>query len=152
MNQLKIKYYKSIFLRIKRGNNRGVFSNTKPLFVVSIIDSVSKGIAKDNIFKYPIEPVASIYSKNFQQYAPDEKETPFYMPFYHLSSEEFWHLQWNDEKSNLIAHSPSAKYLRENVKYASLDNALWDLLQNAEARTILRETIINHFLKSVKHS
>ena len=146
MNQLTIMYYKSIFIQIKRGNNRGVFSNAKPLFIISIIDYISKGFIKDNVFEYPIKPVELIYSKNFQQYAPNEKRTPFYMPFYHLSSENFWHLKWNDDNKKLIAHSPSAKFLRENVKYASFDNALWDLLQDADARSVLRKAVINHFL------
>ena len=41
--------------------------------------------------------------------------------------------------------TPSAKYLRENVQYASFDNALWDLLQDEETRNYFREVIINHF-------
>ncbi len=66
-------------------------------------------------------------------------------PFYHIKSDGFTNLVGYD--SNLeYTHTPSAKYLRENVKYATFDNALWDLLQDEQSRDILRKTIINHFL------
>ena len=149
MNQLKLMYYKSILLQIKRGSNRGVISNAKPIFIISIFDAISKGIVEENKINFSIEEIKSIYIDNYSQYAHLEKKTPFYMPFYHLSSEGFWHLQWNDGYPlTTVAHTPSAKYLRDNVKYGTLDNALWDLLQDAQARTILRETVINHFLKT----
>ena len=43
--------------------------------------------------------------------------------------------------------TPSAKLIRENVKYAYLDNALWDLLQEQEMRDYFRKIIIEHYLK-----
>lgn len=152
MNQLKLKYYKSVLLQIKRGNNRGIFSNAKPILVISIFDSISNGIIEENKIYFLTGNIESIYANNYLQYAPQEKKAPFYMPFFHLSSDEFWHLLWQDGcQPEIVAHTPSAKYLRENVKYATLDNALWDLLQDAQTRTILRDTIINYFFNSEKH-
>jgi predicted restriction endonuclease len=87
-----------------------------------------------------------IYKNNYQKYAHSENTTPIYIPLFHLSSEDYWHIKWKDGyKPATHAHTPSAKYLRENIEYAYLDNALWDLLQDEKARTILRESIVNHF-------
>ena len=38
------------------------------------------------------------------------------------------------------------KFVRENIEYAYLDNALWDLLQEPQIQQQLRETLVTHFL------
>jgi hypothetical protein len=42
--------------------------------------------------------------------------------------------------------TPSKAWLKENVSYASFDDDLWVLLQNAERRTRLRGFIVEHKL------
>ena len=65
-------------------------------------------------------------------------------PYYFMNSESFWHLKW---KENYIkTKAPSAKFIRDNIEYAYLDNALWDLLQEPEVRQQLREALVSHFL------
>lgn len=59
-----------------------------------------------------------------------------------MASDGFWHIEWKNQSETKI----SAKYLKENVKYARFDNALWDLLQDSESRQALREVIIKNFL------
>ena len=71
--------------------------------------------------------------------------TPYQYPLYFLENEDFYHLKWKDNK--VVTHTPSAKLIRENVKYAYLDNALWDLLQEKEMRDHFRRIIENHYLK-----
>jgi putative restriction endonuclease len=152
MNSLKVCYYKTIFLQIKRGNNRGVFSNAKPIFIISIFDCIEDKIFTENKINLSPDGIVPIYKDNYQKYAPLENITPVYMPFFHLSSEEYWHIKWKGGyKPTTHAHTPSAKYLRENIEYAHLDNALWDLLQDGNVRTVLRETVVNHFLKNTNN-
>ena len=43
--------------------------------------------------------------------------------------------------------APSAKFIRDNIEYAYLDNALWDILQNPDTRDYLKEKIINAYLQ-----
>ena len=71
----------------------------------------------------------------------------FLKPFYHLASSPFYHLIWKrDFESPSMSSSPSAKYLRENLLYAKLDDELWELLQDAENRDYIKQNIISRYL------
>ena len=45
-----------------------------------------------------------------------------------------------------MSSTPSAKYLREHLQYAKLDDELWKLLQDADNREYFRRNIINRYL------
>lgn len=139
---LKLKYYRTLLLQTKRGNSRGVMINAKPIFLIAVFDSVKGGRITENkiLFESNIkESYKSLYTK----FEPNRSITPFYKPFFFLQTDTYWHLTW---KNGNEKKCPSAKFLRENLLYASFDNALWDLLQDEECRNILRESVINHFL------
>ena len=46
----------------------------------------------------------------------------------------------------LNRHTPSAKYLREHLQYAKLDDELWELLQDAENREYFKQNIMNRYI------
>ena len=65
-----------------------------------------------------------------------------------MSSEPFYELVWKEgTRPPILSHTPSAKYLREHLAYAKLDDDLWALLQEAENREYLRQVIIDQYLK-----
>lgn len=74
---------------------------------------------------------------------------PFFIrPFFHLGSEPFYELVWNDGvKTPNMNRTPSAKFLRENLAYAKLDDDLWEILQDPINREYLRQAIIAKYLK-----
>ena len=45
-------------------------------------------------------------------------------------------------------HTPSPKFIKENIEYAFLDDGLWDLLQDKSVRNGFRELIISYYLKT----
>lgn len=138
---LKLQYYRTALIRTKRGNGRGKTINAKPIFLIAIFDQIEKGVLINNKIFFD-SCLKECYEKYYSKFEPEMNITPFYKPFFHLQTDGFWHIVFENESQ---IKSPSAKYLRENIKYASLDNALWDLLQHAEYRNTLREAIINHF-------
>jgi putative restriction endonuclease len=141
-SELKLQYYRTVLIQTKRGNSRGVTINAKPILLIALFDHIEKGAVSNNKILFDNE-LKECYEKCYFLYEPEKQITPFHKPFFYLQSDGYWNLSWNNDEEQKI---PSAKYLRENVKYASLDNALWDLLQDAEARSILQEAVINHFL------
>ena len=143
-NDLKLQYYKVILLSIKRSSKNGIYINAKPILILSFFDLIAQGIAKENKFVFD-ENLIRTYKEICKQYEQDKNITPCVYPFYHIKNDDFVNLTFKDNSIKL-PHTPSAKYLHENVKYASLDNALWDLLQDDETRNILKETVINYFL------
>ena len=71
----------------------------------------------------------------------------FIRPFFHLSSASFYHLIWKQGAEVLKkSTTPSAKYLREHLLYAKLDDELWELLQDAESREYIKQSIIRRYL------
>jgi putative restriction endonuclease len=131
-----------MLIQTKRGNGNGKIINAKPILLIALFDHIEKGAVNNNKILFDNE-LKKCYENYYSVYEPEKQITPFYKPFFYLQSDGYWHLSWNNNTEKKL---PSVKYLRENVKYASFDNALWDLLQEAEARNVLRETVINYFL------
>ena len=154
---LNAESYKGVLLMTKRGNSHGVFSNAKPIFVISIIDGISEGVIVGNKIEYTNESLQEIYKRNYislqndgsSLYRANTKITPYNMPFFHLNAESYYHIKWKESVNPpQQAQSPSGKYLSENVMYAFIDNELWDILQEAEIRFEFRNSLVKKFLTS----
>lgn len=146
MSDMMYTFYENTILSITRGNHNGVPINAKPIYFITLIDLIGKGEIQNNkiFFSSELQKAFVATSKHFQ---PDLMPTPLFKPFYYSSSETFYHLQ---VKKPLKTKGLSNMYIRENVEYAYLDNALWDLLQNANNRFRLRLAIVKHFFYDTK--
>lgn len=143
MNELKLQYYRTAFLQTQRGNYRGTVINAKPIFLITTFDLIETEKVFDNKFFYN-KSLMIQYRKNFEYYEPNNTATPLYKPFYHLSSDSYWNLKYKEIDTT---GSITAKFIRNNIEYGSFDNALWDLLQDAETRNCFRKLIIEKFIK-----
>lgn len=134
-----VRYYTNVILAIKCAHVAGRLVLAKPALLLGTIDAISKKkVVKNKLFYDNLKESYSNVCIEFRI-----KETPMNYPFYFLASENFWNLHWNCDPVKTKA--PSEKMLYNKVDYAYLDNALWDLLQDAENRARLREAIVNHF-------
>ena len=133
---------------MKRGNYRGRVYNAKPIFILFILDQIDRRIIKDNRIYFSSLTCDNSYALFSHQYT--DKPTPIQYPFYHLQNDAFWCLVWKENEMKI--NTPSAKFIRDNIEYAYLDNALWDLLQDAENRRYLRDAIVNHFFRNSEES
>lgn len=147
--------YKTEILKIKRGNCRGVFSNAKPLFMISLIDAIDEGLILGNKIPFPCDGLKSIYEVN-SAYNCSEQEiirrnsvTAYRLPYFHMNAESFYHIKWKEDLYDIPqqGESPSNKFLSTYIDYAYLDDSLWKLLQDASIREEFRSAIINHYLK-----
>lgn len=148
--------YKDILLKTKRGNSQGVFSNAKPIFVITIIDAIHEGLIIGNRIDFNNKDIENLYIDNYRRcsssdyklYRANTKVTPYNLPFFHLNAESYYHIKW---KEGVVppkqAQSPSSKYLKENVDYTYLDDELWELLQSPEVRYDFRNALIERFIK-----
>lgn len=142
---LQVNIFSELFSKITRGNFRGVFSNAKPIYLLSIIDLIQ--VKQDNRFLLSDKILNGLYLDNLNQFDKSCK-TVLINPYFHLGSEPFYELIWkSDERPETNSHTPSAKYLRDNLAYAKLDDDLWELLQVQENRDYLKQVIINRYLK-----
>lgn len=142
---LQVKIFSELFSKITRGNYRGVFSNAKPIYLLSLIDLIS--VKQENRFLLSDKILNEFYLVNLNQFDKSCK-TALINPYFHLGSEPFYELVWKpDKRPETNSHTPSAKYLRDNLAYAKLDDDLWELLQVQENRDYLKQVIINRYLK-----
>ena len=96
--------YKSILLNTKRGNSHGIFSNAKPIFVITIIDAIQEGLIKENRIDYKNSDIENIYIDNYRHcsgsgeelFRANIKVTPYNLPFFHLNAEPYYHIKWNE--------------------------------------------------------
>lgn len=146
MSTFTLNLYCDYILLIKRGNGILGKSKAKPLFVLSIIECISLNALTTNQIQWDDTNLNNWYKRLNKEYDKSNKSSMI-VPFYHISSPSFYHLIWkNKERPPIGGHTPSSKYLRENLLYAKLDDELWELLQYPDNREYLRMKIIKNNL------
>lgn len=141
-----LSYYLNRLTSLKRAVVKTSKAPHKPVLLLSVIDLIKiKQIKSNKIFISP-ELVAR-FNDNWKAFVTQDFFTPnFSLPFFHLRSERFWHLQTEPNREFLLTKSHSIKSLKslnDTVDYAYLDEDLYNLLQHPKDREI-----IYHHLKS----
>ena len=144
MNTYVLDMYRQMFASLRRGNIKGVCSNAKPVFLLSIMDYITH-LGNPNHFIWGNKNFENIYISNFKIY-DCSVPTPFWKPFYYMSSEPFYNLIWQKPPNKGLTRRPSGKLLKDYLSFAKLDDELWELLQVPENREYLRNCIINQYL------
>lgn len=150
MKNALLSTYTEMILSIHTGSIDGKVALSKPLYITSIIEAIEWDALTENEIKISNEFIRKRFGQLYEQVNGNRKgyEVSFFVrPFFHLSSASFYRLIWKQgvEQSNK-ASTPSAKYLRENLPYAKLDDELWELLQDAENRDYIKQNIIRRYL------
>ena len=140
---LKISYYKNLLLSMNVDRAHGQVNIAKAVMMLAIFSGIENGSIKANKILYS-ESLIATYNSLFKNFSKGTI-TPSVYPYYYMGSEEFYFI-----KGKRARTTPSAKFLRENVEYACLDDDLWELLQNSEVRNEFRDAIIHHFIKPKK--
>ena len=133
-------------MSIRQAKIRGEVIVAKPVLMLALIDGIESGVFTNNRFVLN-EWLEEHYMKLMLQYTRQsqfDKPTEINNPFWHLSTDGFWHLKLKIKGK--MSMTPSKAWLKENVTYAYFDDDLWILLQNKEWRTRLRDFIVEHKL------
>ena len=139
-------YYTERIMSIRQAKIQGEVIVAKPVLLLALIDGVDSGVFTNNRFVLN-EWLEEHYMKLMHQYTRQsqfDKPTDINNPFWHLSTDGFWHLQLKTKGE--MRTTPSKAWLKENVSYASFDDDLWMLLQNGEWRNRFRDFIVEHKL------
>lgn len=148
MDLFQKKYYLAEISKTRCGNTRGRIVNAKPLFILTVIEAIETGVLLENRIYHNDEKMKNLYISLCQSHEPQYNPSPYILPYFHLSKDSYYHIKWRGKPfvPSPHAHSPSAKYLKENAEYAYLDEALWELLQDETVREDFKELIINFFI------
>ena len=141
------QHYTKRIINIRQAKIQGETIVAKPVLLLTLIDGVEEGIFMDNRITLN-DWLIERYGILMRKYTRDSIFDGFASinnPFWHLETDGFWHLCFQGERFKK-EQTPSTKWLKENVAFASFDEALWILLQNKVWRMKLRDYIIEHKL------
>lgn len=139
-----LTFYLNKISRLRINRNFGKPAPHKPILLLAVIDLIEQGAILEN----KIEPLPQLVESFLKYWNLLSLEKPrIYLPFYHLKSDKFWHLHAKAGQENLLEKTQfkSMANLASVVDYASLDEDLFLLLHNAQAREVLRQTIIETY-------
>lgn len=136
---IQLQIYKEMALSLRCQKYKGAILPAKPLLLIGVCNAIEEGKVGNN--RISLDVIENQYRLLQKKYGV---KTPFNYPLYFLDSEPFYHLKWKSGK--VVTYTPSATMLRENIEYAFLDNALWDLLQDEESRNYFRKCIEDYYL------
>lgn len=137
-------HYTERIMNLRQAKIRGEVIVAKPVLMLALIDGIESGVFTNNRFVLNewLENRYLTLMKEYTRGSQFSKPTDISNPFWHLSTDGFWHLQLGMEGDK--STTPSRAWLKENVSFACFDDDLWVLFQNKEWRIRLRDYIVEH--------
>ena len=141
------QHYTKRIMNIRQAKIHGETIVAKPVLMVAIIDGIDANVFWNNQFVINdwLEERYDMLMRKYTKNSQFDGTTGIEKPFWHLESDEFWHLNYQGERLSK-SRTPSKAWLKENVEFAYFDESLWILLQNKVWRMKLRDYIIEHKL------
>lgn len=124
----------------------------KAILLLGLMNLVEDGIITVNRIELD-NTIADAFSSCWHHYFGDKKRPSLWTPFWYLKSESFWHFEPKGNKDLLqgllsFAGHPSIGQMRPVIKYAYLDKALFDYLENEGCRKKLKDVLVNTYIKN----
>ena len=143
-----IEKFISKFVRLHVDRSKGAPAPHKPILLLSIIAEIEIGNIDENRIYITPELVARFKDYWHQLVHNPRFTSNFSLPFYHLKTEGFWFLHTCIGKELVLTSSYSIKsfgQLKDVVDFASLDESLYQLLNNSQTREVLRKALLNTY-------
>ncbi len=138
-----VNYYAKKFANLGVSRSRGIAPN-QPILLLSVIEMVSQGQIRKNQIPLSAELIVT-FLKLWSHLEPVRKPD-IGLPFFHLTSNGFWHYQMKPGFESMMAASVkirTVKAIRQTVEYAYLDRELWEILQHPLSRSVLTQVLID---------
>jgi len=120
----------------------------KPFLLLSVLDLFEEGTLGENVIKLNPQ-LLDLFNGYWNLLMPEQWRGHIALPFYHLSSEGFWHLIPQDGSEKVLEAGRrlrTIRQLKDHTRGARLDDDLHALLSREEPRDIFRTTLIEvHF-------
>ncbi|MDB9509302.1 MAG: HNH endonuclease [Microcystis aeruginosa BS13-02] len=141
-----LKYYCDLFSKIKVNKSKqSGEAPYKPILLLSVIELISDSQIQDNKI-YISDDLIDTFDKYWKRLNPDTFKGGLALPFFHLKNDGFWKLKFSDIYSG--GRPQTIPKIRADVDYAILDQELYKLLQEPEARRQLIDTLIEAWFSS----
>jgi len=119
----------------------------KPFLLLAVLDRFAEGEIDTN--RIPLDPaLGDLFSDYWRTVMPLDHHPTIALPFYHLTSEGFWHLVPAPGHEDVVESGRrlrSVRLLHDHTDGARLDDALFDFLHEEDGREALRRTLIESY-------
>ncbi len=126
----------------------------KPFLLLSIMDLFAQGDVISNLIEITPE-LGELFSSYWSKVMPAERRGNFALPFFHLRSSGFWHLlpiPGQETALTLVRQVDTIGQLGKLILGVRLDEELFHLLQETDARNTLRTMLIQTYFSPDYHS
>ncbi|WP_039958508.1 HNH endonuclease [Vibrio sinaloensis] len=136
---MALELYLERFQNLKMNSASGRKSPHKVCMLLAVMDLIQAGhIATNRI--YLNSALKERFTHHFDNLAQaKDKNTPD-NPFFHLRSEGFWHLSYEDGYNS----SNTRRYSAKSVNYVYLDNELFDYMKSYIVANEIREALVSN--------
>lgn len=152
MNLNDMTDYIDYFSSLHTNTQKGIKAPHKAIMLLSVIDLVEYGVIISKQIEFS-ERLEQQFMHNWSRYVgqSDVFQPKAGTPFWHLNNESFWRLipyVGGDEAiaTHLQGNPYSPGTTRKLIRYAEIDNELFELLQDKTNRAKLRTILIKHYL------
>ncbi|TLU65295.1 HNH endonuclease [Thalassotalea litorea] len=143
---MTLAFYNDKLQSLRPNKSSGRASPHKICMMFAVMDLIEQGYICDNRIHYD-ETLKRRFSWHFVRLKQgNDTDSPF-LPFYHLKTSGFWHLNVSpDNRASFDAlkspsKSPSDANMRKLVNFAYLDDALFEYLKSPNTAPILRNAL-----------
>ena len=144
-----LAYYRHCFSQIKVGKNKqGGDALNQPILLLSVIDLITQGLLNENNIT-----VSDRLINTFKRYwsvlnSNRFEEIDFAIPFFHLKNKtpKFWHVKFSEQYTGGRPYNIDS--LRRDVERAKIDDELFDLLRDYNAKKELIDILIYTWFSS----
>ena len=123
----------------------------KPCLLLAVIDLFEAEKLQKNQIAFDATPrLLETFNIYFEAVAYPSDHKRACLPFVHLASDRFWHLEsisGNEQelKGKISKDNITNQWIRQNVKCVRLDESFFNVCLDAHARHALREAIVEKF-------
>ena len=140
-----IEQYEYSFSHLRRAKTIYGPAPHKLVLLLAVIRNIEAGLIKDNRI-VPSDRLVATFQSIWKERVHSSHKCNFALPFFHLSSEGFWHLHAFSGKEvefHKLSTVGSLPLLKKIIQNASLDPILFDALKRPECRETLKRTLMN---------
>lgn len=141
-----LSYYSRKFQRLRVDRAHGIAPH-KPILLLSIIELIKKEVIVENQI-YLSDELIKTFLKYWMFLGSDLHNPDISKPFFHMRSGKFWHFWANPGYEKIITSKAKLKTFAEVkrvVKYAHLDEDLFEFLQEPVSRASLLVVLISRW-------
>lgn len=150
----RFEYYQRKFQTLRTASSKKKYPDVtlhraphKPLLLLAVLELANRKELETN-FVSATSGVMDIFSQYWHHVMPENREIRFFLPFFHLKSDGFWHLVPHpdqEEPLESIQQISGPNELTRNFEGAYLDEDLYQIIQIEELRCQLRQTLVQTY-------